>query len=228
MFDTVDSSKERRGKIPAEPCQSHKSGQIGNFREEGVRCRWDGISATLDRHAGPFHTSISCAVRSSFGDCDQMQTSPVALGLPAKQPSSAECATPSGSAALPKVPKVGASPPLAGGSANQRSSSPKGQLASCTVPVCKFARGSEAPDAVLCGSDRSLASNNAPAPCAQKLPNHGRMYFAGALCRKVEEHGKQLTAAPHCLSSWINSSHRDTFQNDVLHWTKDPSKIESC
>ncbi|KAH6941184.1 hypothetical protein HPB50_014882 [Hyalomma asiaticum] len=57
-----------------------------------------------------------------------------------------------------------------------------GQLASCTVPVCKFARGSEAPDAVLCGSDRSLSSNNTPAPCAQKLPNHGRMYFAGVSC----------------------------------------------
>ncbi|KAH6940471.1 hypothetical protein HPB50_000078 [Hyalomma asiaticum] len=58
----------------------------------------------------------------------------------------------------------------------------EGQLASCTVPVCKFARGSEAPDAVLCGRDRSLSSNNAPAPCAQKLPNHGRMYFAGVSC----------------------------------------------
>ncbi|KAH6940180.1 hypothetical protein HPB50_026154 [Hyalomma asiaticum] len=63
------------------------------------------------------------------------ETAPVALRLRATQLSSAgDCATPSGSAALPKAPKVDAAkaapspPPPPGSGANQRSPSPKVNL----------------------------------------------------------------------------------------------------
>ncbi|KAH6941003.1 hypothetical protein HPB50_011977 [Hyalomma asiaticum] len=72
LAQSLPSKRCGSEKIPAEPRLSQKSGQIGNFWEEGARCRLDGISATLEMHAGPFHASICCAVRSSFGDCDQM------------------------------------------------------------------------------------------------------------------------------------------------------------